>query len=174
MDPAGWVPVEAVLAALAITRAELERIVRENNKARLQLDGVRVRACQGHSLEGSPVTQEALEASWVVWEGTTSVWHGTTREALPGIARAGLLPQRRTHVHLADQPDSRVGKRSNTPVLLEVDPQRVRAAGSPIFQSPNGVLLVRAVPPGCLLGLRALSRSAQAEEGALRAVLGLG
>ena len=62
MDAAGWVSVPEVLRALSITRAQLEHAVATNRKRRLQLDGERVRACQGHSADGTPVTLEALEA----------------------------------------------------------------------------------------------------------------
>ena len=56
MDAAGWVSVPEVLRALSITRAQLEHAVATNRKRRLQLDGERVRACQGHSADGTPVT----------------------------------------------------------------------------------------------------------------------
>ena len=49
MDPAGWADVADVLARTKMTRAQLEEAVRTNTKGRLQQEGDRVRACQGHS-----------------------------------------------------------------------------------------------------------------------------
>jgi putative RNA 2'-phosphotransferase len=57
LEAAGWVPVDVILAALRITRADLDEVVAGNDKQRFAVecgaDGVeRVRANQGHS--GAP------------------------------------------------------------------------------------------------------------------------
>src|SRR5690349_21685376 len=85
MDAAGWVPVPEVLRYLQLSRGDLEEVVRTNNKSRLELVGERVRACQGHSTENMPVTVEALEASWRLYEEGGSLFHGTTVEATEPI-----------------------------------------------------------------------------------------
>ena len=154
MDEAGWAAVDDVVAAAGITRAELLRAVEENDKRRLQLDGQRIRACQGHSQAGTPVTREALEASWEPYAGDGLLWHGTGRHALAGIAERGILPGARTHVHLAETPDSHVGKRAAVDVLVAVSAARLQAAGLPVFRAPNGVVLVRRVPPDCIVETR--------------------
>jgi len=173
MDAAGWAPVIEVLATARMSRATLEAVVRDNNKNRLQLDGGRVRASQGHSLDGTPVTLDALEASWDVWAGRGPLWHGTRIEVIESIARTGVRAQSRTHVHLADALDSTVGKRANIAVMLQIDPAALRAAGQEVYVSPNGVVLVRMVPPSCIVGLRAMTRRAKQQQPALRAVMGL-
>ena len=172
MDPAGWVAVDEVLRRLRITQRELEHSVATNNKRRLQLLRGQVRCCQGHSTSGMPVTCEALEASWARHEGTGWVWHGTNLAALPAIDAAGLLPQRRTHVHLAEETDSTVGKRAAVQVVLAVDPVACAAAGFPLWRAPNGVLLTREVPRSCVVGVRALTRRAVAQSEALHARFG--
>jgi putative RNA 2'-phosphotransferase len=151
VDAAGWAAVADVLAALEMTEDELAVAIRENNKRRLQRDGDRVRASQGHS-HAMPVTLEALEASWSPWTGEASLWHGTNRAVLELIRAEGLTAQRRTHVHLAAARDAKVGKRANVQVLLEIDPARLRAAELGIFESPNGVILARRVPPEAITG----------------------
>jgi putative RNA 2'-phosphotransferase len=145
MDSAGWASVSDVLAVLGMTRDALDRAVVENDKGRLQLDGQRIRACQGHSTDGVPVQLEALEGSWERVEATT-LWHGTSLNALRGIAQAGINAGTRTHVHLADHVDSKVGKRSNVDALLEIDATCLAATGIHVFRAPNGVLLARHVP----------------------------
>lgn len=170
MDAAGWVAVAEVLRAGRMSRAELEAIVRENDKRRLQLEGERIRACQGHSTAGTPVTAEALEASWAVHEGGAPLWHGTSVAALTGIAREGILPVARTHVHLAAELASKVGKRANVDVMLRVEPARVNEAGLRVFVAPNGVLLVRRIPREAIVDLEPMTRRARNEEHRLRAI----
>jgi putative RNA 2'-phosphotransferase len=176
MDAAGWAPVRDVLALTKLGEDDLRQIVSENNKSRYQLDGKRVRASQGHSLSGTPVTQEALEASWETLDlGEQWVFHGTRadEDVLRSIGAAGLLPGERTHVHLADSPGSGVGKRANVGVLLEVSASALQRAGIGLFRSPNGVVLARSVPPACITGLRALTKRARKNAAELRAAIGL-
>ncbi len=172
MDAAGFARVSDVLSVLSISEAELELAIRENNKSRLERSGDCIRACQGHSRNNMPVTLEALEASWLVYSGEGPVWHGTHIAAVPSIAREGILAGERTHVHLAEALDSRVGKRSNVDVMLSICPQRLRANGYSVFQSSNGVVLVRHVPPSCLIGLKAISSAAKREKERLEGYLG--
>ena len=116
MDGAGWSAVDDVLAALGMSRDALDRAVAENDKGRLQLDGGRIRACQGHSTGGVPVTLDALEASWDAIE-LPVLWHGTSLDALSGIARSGIHPRARTHVHLAPSPESKVPISASKPIM---------------------------------------------------------
>lgn len=174
MDAAGWVAVDDVLKRLRLSRDELDRVVRENNKSRLELEGGRIRACQGHSREGMPVTLDALEASWSVHEGRASVWHGTHTGAAVGIGREGILPGERTHVHLASELESKVGKRANVDMMIEVSPDKLRSEGLSLWTSSNGVILCRRVPPSCIVGLTVLSSKAKAGRDGLRVALGLG
>lgn len=171
MDAAGWVAVADVLRALRLTRAELTEVVELNTKSRLDVRGEQIRASQGHSTEGMPVTHDALEASWERFVGEGPIWHGTAVEALRGIAREGIVPQARTHVHLADALDSKVGKRASVDVMIEVSTARLGELGIGVFQSQNGVLLARRVPPEAITGIRTLSERARREEHALRALL---
>src|SRR3954464_15902936 len=58
LDPAGWVAVDELLAALArhgkpLTEVELRHVVETSDKKRFALsdDGRRIRASQGHSVD---------------------------------------------------------------------------------------------------------------------------
>jgi putative RNA 2'-phosphotransferase len=174
MDAAGWVAVTDVLRTLRLTRAELTEVVELNSKSRLDLRGEAIRASQGHSTVGMPVTHEALEASWDRFAGEGPIWHGTAVDALRGIAREGIVPQARTHVHLTDALDSKVGKRSSVDVMIEVAPARLLALGIGVFRSQNGVVLTRSVPVAAITGIQALSARAKREEPALRALFAPG
>jgi putative RNA 2'-phosphotransferase len=173
MDPAGWVRIEDAARALRMDRSLIEDVVATNTKARFEIEGKRIRAVQGHSTAGVPISLDALEASWERYESEASVWHGTNLRAIDGIAEEGILPQARTHVHLAEATDSVVGKRAGSDLFLEVSPARLRDAGFGIFRSPNGVLLARCVPPSCIVGLVIVAKAKRAREHDLRARLGL-
>ncbi|TDD44145.1 RNA 2'-phosphotransferase [Kribbella antibiotica] len=138
----GRAAIADVLAVLGMERGRLDRAVEENDKQRLQVDGERIRACQGHSLAGMPVTREALENSWERVYPTEHLWHGTTQGVVPLIQREGLKPGRRTHVHLAA--DQR--RRTGADVQLRVNPVNLV-----VYRAPNGVLLVREVPPDAIV-----------------------
>jgi putative RNA 2'-phosphotransferase len=151
MRPDGWSSIDDVLRVLGMDHPALDQAVRDNDKQRLQVDGGRIRACQGHSLAGMPVTCEALENSWERVYPDHLLWHGTSREALPAIRRDGLLPGRRTHVHLAPSKDSHVGRRTAVEVLLGVD-----SADLAVYRAPNGVLLTRFVPADAIVTVDAV------------------
>lgn len=172
MDAAGWVAVGDVLRVLGLTYEELAAAVALNTKSRVDLRGDRVRASQGHSTEGMSVTQDALEASWERFTGAGPIWHGTAIEALRGIVREGISPRARTHVHLTDALDSKVGKRASVDLMIEISVPRLDALGIGVFQSQNGVVLARHVPPSAIVGIRALSARARRDEATLRALLG--
>ncbi len=169
MDPAGWASVSDVLRVLHMNRSTLLAAVERNNKSRLELKGGRIRACQGHSLNGMPVTLEGLEASWEEHLGDEPLWHGTRIRNLEGIARYGLLAGGRTHVHLAEALDSVVGKRAAVDVMIEISPALLRKAGVRVYRSPNGVVLVREAPRESLVGLRAMTEQSRRKEADLQA-----
>jgi putative RNA 2'-phosphotransferase len=151
MDGAGWSRVTDVLTLLNLTESELTDAIVTNTKSRLERKGELVRACQGHSLEGTPVTLVALEASWEIDTTDDDLWHGTTADAAAMIRESGLQPIRRTHVHFARSEGARVGKRSNVDVVLRVSRQALKAANISVWRAPNDVLLVRSVPPACIV-----------------------
>jgi putative RNA 2'-phosphotransferase len=172
LDPAGFAPVTAVLRHLHLSEQELQEVVAQNDKARFELRGDRIRACQGHSL-GSGVAIAALEASWAPFTEPMIVWHGTGIAAVDGIAAEGIIPAGRTHVHLAASFASVVGKRSGTPVMLGVSCPALAAAGVALFRSPNGVVLARHVPVACITELVPMSAAARQAAPRLRALLRL-
>jgi putative RNA 2'-phosphotransferase len=151
MDSAGWSAVVDVLRLAKMTERELDEAIAFNTKSRLERRGAYVRACQGHSLAGTPVTLDALEASWLLDNEPDDLWHGTTLEAAASIRTSGIRSGERTHVHLARTVDAKVGKRSNVAVLLQVSREGLRGEGIDVWRAPNDVLLVRFVPAHCVV-----------------------
>lgn len=149
LDKQGWCRIDDLLAGLSragtlVTRAQLDDIVRGNDKQRFTVspDGQFIRAAQGHSVRGVELQLRQKTPPDVLF-------HGTVPAALPDIHRQGLLPMRRHHVHLSVDGAAAmsVGGRRGTPVLLEVDAHRMHADGHRFWVSDSGVWLVLAVPP---------------------------
>jgi putative RNA 2'-phosphotransferase len=148
LDDAGWVDVDELLAALGMTRDELEHVVATNDKRRFAFDqaGTRIRASQGHSV--------AVQLGLAPVEPPPVLFHGTPERNLAAIRAEGLRPGNRHAVHLSpDEATARVvGARRGRPVVLAVDAAAMAADGVVFTQSANGVWLVDAVPPRYLSG----------------------
>lgn len=156
MDSAGFAPIADVLRLTGLSREELDLVVEENNKSRFEVRGTQVRAVQGHSQEGTPVTLEGLEGSWEEVSADALLYHGTSVDAARSILSGeGVHSAARTHVHLAAAVDAKVGKRAGVDVLLVISPARLRASGLRVFRSPNGVLLARAIPADAIVDVLA-------------------
>lgn len=147
LDGHGWCRIDELLAGLAlrgvaISRAELNIIVRTNNKQRFALsaDGQFIRASQGHSVSGVDLQLRAKTPP-------SRLFHGTLDANVASIARRGLLPMRRNHVHLSQDVEtaSVVGARRGVPVVFEVDAHRMHADGCKFWLSENKVWLVECV-----------------------------
>lgn len=150
LDRAGWVPVTDLLAALGLSRADLDAVVAGNDKRRFAVtrgaDGVdRIRASQGHSV--------SVDLGLAPADPPELLFHGTSDSALPAIRAEGLRRGRRHHVHLS--PDvataRRVGaRRAGTVVVLTVAAAAMAADGFVFYRSDNGVWLTDTVPPAYL------------------------
>lgn len=155
LDKEGWCDVAQLLANTDITLAELEEIVRTDSKGRYSIhywegggEGVpytrepmRVRANQGHSTDKVRLTFNKAVPP-------TVLYHGTTDQAWAFIAKQGLKPMSRHHVHLSDDLETAQivgGRRKRDLVVLRVDAKAMLADGIEFFRSENGVWLVSAV-----------------------------
>jgi putative RNA 2'-phosphotransferase len=153
LDPAGWVQVDALLAALRahghpLSRAELQDLVVASDKRRFALDSAtdRIRANQGHSIGvdlGLPPTTPP-----------PTLYHGTTGRNVESILRHGIRRGARHDVHLSVEVETarRVGARRGRPVVLAIDASSMHHDGHRFSVSDNGVWLTRQVPP-CYVSL---------------------
>ena len=164
MDEAGWVSISTLLEHAQMSQECLEDIIENNNKSRYERNETRIRASQGHSLDTMPVTQEALEASWLPYRLQENVWHGTNLEALESIAKEGIQRGSRSHVHLSQGTNSATGKRQNIAVMLAVSPIKLQAHNISLYQSSNGVILARAVPTDCIVGIQCMTKKARKQQ----------
>jgi putative RNA 2'-phosphotransferase len=151
LDAEGWVFVEDLLAACAqhgraITREQLDAVVRTNDKQRFAFsaDGSRIRANQGHSLP--------VDWGLVPVEPPELLYHGTVPRFLESIRRDGLTKGNRHHVHRSPdmQTATKVGQRRGRPIVLVIEAGRMFRDGHNFYRSENGVWLRDAVPPAYL------------------------
>jgi len=147
LNPNGWIEVEVLLEALAshgrpMSRADLERLVRESDKQRFAFseDGERIRANQGHSVE--------VDLGLAPQTPPEILYHGTVDRFLDSILATGLRKGERHHVHLSADVETarKVGQRRGKPVILEVRSGDMHRAGQTFLLSGNGVWLVDHVP----------------------------
>ncbi|MER6672056.1 RNA 2'-phosphotransferase [Streptomyces sp. NPDC000983] len=146
LDEAGWVEIDTLIAAAAahgfrFSRAELDHVVATNDKRRFAVDGTRIRASQGHSIEVELGLAPATPPAYL--------YHGTVARNLDAIRAEGLRPMNRHDVHLSADRETatRVGARRGRPVVLSVDSGAMHRDGHVFHVSDNGVWLTQAVPP---------------------------
>jgi putative RNA 2'-phosphotransferase len=124
LDEAGWVQLDALLAAIhqegaewaKVDRRDLEIMIAGAAKQRHEIYGGRIRALYGHSTPRRIVKVAAYPPP--------VLYHGTSVEAWLDIQRQGLSPMGRQYVHLSVDVETaeQVGRRkSSAPVIIEVD-----------------------------------------------------
>ncbi|MDQ1017959.1 RNA 2'-phosphotransferase [Streptomyces afghaniensis] len=146
LDEAGWVEIDTLITAAAahgfpFTRAELDHVVATNDKRRFAVEGTRIRASQGHSVEVDLGLPTATPPAYL--------YHGTVTRNLDAIRAEGLRPMNRHAVHLSPDRETatRVGARRGRPVVLAVDAAAMHRDGHVFQVSANGVWLTPAVLP---------------------------
>jgi len=149
LDEEGWVPVDALLAAIheqgplwsQVERDDLTKMIATSEKRRHEIDGERIRALYGHSVPGRVLKIET--------DPPAQLFHGTSPQAWADIQQSGLRPMGRQYVHLSIDVATaeQVGRRkSATPVILVVEAKRARAAGARFWRGNDSVWLADCVP----------------------------
>jgi putative RNA 2'-phosphotransferase len=160
LNPQGWADIDSLLSGcrkkgLELDRETLERIVEADDKQRFQfsLDGLNVRACQGHTI---PVD---LDLEPIV--PPDRLYHGTTERFLPSILKRGLVKGRRHHVHLSLDIEAglKVGSRRGPASVLEIRSGEMHRSGLRFYLSANGVWLTDHVPPQYLRSITTTIKS---------------
>ncbi|MFF0789861.1 RNA 2'-phosphotransferase [Streptomyces spiralis] len=146
LDESGWVGIDVLIAAAAahgfpFTREELDQVVATNDKQRFAIEGGRIRASHGHSIDVDLGLPPATPPPYL--------YHGTVARNLEAIRTEGLRPMNRHDVHLSPDRETatRVGARRGRPVVLAVDASAMHRDGHVFHVSANGVWLTKAVPP---------------------------
>ena len=144
----GWVPVTQVIKAYGISVADLQQIVKNDNKNRFSFNNEagaynwKIRANQGHSIDinlGLPAVKPPEH-----------LYHGTVEKFIKWIEKDGLRKMSRHHVHLSEElatAEQVAGRRSSDNVILIVDALKMYNDGKEFFLSENNVWLTDYVDP---------------------------
>jgi putative RNA 2'-phosphotransferase len=145
LDPGGWTEVGPVLKHLDITEELLRDIVDTDQKGRYKVKATKIRANQGHSLDGvmainlTPITPPDV------------LFHGTTSSAWFRIEQSGKIKKMsRHHVHLSADiaAAEAVAKRrkGQLPCVVWIDSATMYKDGYEFFLSDNSIWLTDHVP----------------------------
>lgn len=151
-DGAGWVPFPHVVEAAGrrykwATEGAVRAVVDTDAKGRFELEGGKLRAAYGHSIE------IALGDQVSPGQVPDVLYHATAPGNVAEIRMHGIKPMDRNEVHLSETPEAalEVGHRHDEdPVLLEVDVERLETMGYTVHRRSPVVFTVERVPPDCL------------------------
>lgn len=163
LDSNGYAPITSILKEFNITAPELQLIVSQNNKQRLEFDAdlELIRATQGHSIEIN--IEDTLTK---VTPGDDDIYyHGTSISNVEIILTNGISRMNRTHVHLSKDKETAISvarrhankKGENRVAIFEIAGKKLfntlSSDGISIYESSNGVILTYHIPPSCLTNL---------------------
>ncbi len=146
---------EAGRSGFKITRGELNKVVKENDKQRFSFseDGLRIRANYGHSI--------AVDVGYSPVVPPDVLYHGTAVRSLKAIRANGRTKGNRQYVHLwvpalrgpspDDETARNVGQRHGKPIVLEVLSGQMHLDGHEFYLSSSGIWLTDYVPPQYLV-----------------------
>lgn len=151
LDPKdGSCPLSDLLTAINaqprwswVKREDIERVVRNSNKQRFDIENGRIRARYGHSYD---------KIQYSPGEPPAVLYHGTNRQALPAILKEGIRPMGRQYVHLSQSTHfaTLAGSRRGELAILKVDTQQARQWGVQFYHAGGEVWLADEVPKACL------------------------
>lgn len=152
MDNHGYVQVDHLIKQLNefskyhITREELETIVATDDKGRYAFskDGTAIKACQGHSIPWVVPELTYMEPPQYLYHGTTIPRYGT-------IVGTGAIRKMNRHaVHLTADINiawkSAIRRRSETPMVLQIDAKSLHDTGVIFGKSDNDVWCCDEIP----------------------------
>lgn len=148
IDPKGFAPVSAVVAAInghsgnkaSVTAENIAAAVSGDEKGRFQIsrrpDGLYVRALSGHSF---PVDIEGED-----YLPSGPLWFGTTMEAYERIESHGLLQTTKLKARLREtreEAERIAAARKGGPLLVEVHAEALYRDGYRFTRLPNGEIV---------------------------------
>ncbi len=153
LDAAGFVPVEALAAALRAQRGweslcaeDLGELAKADPRRYEICDG-RIRARYGHTVTVEQPGEAVLPPEWL--------YVGASAAEAEHLRETGLRPGGRRFVHLSTTPQAaaEVARRhSSDPVVVVVQSRRAHAAGVGFWRAGPALFLTKGVEPRYLLG----------------------
>jgi putative RNA 2'-phosphotransferase len=150
VDAQGWVAVSDLITALgrehvqwhSLTEADLKKMILHSDKMRHEINGMRIRALYGHSIQRTLEREPSRPPN--------ILFHGTDTDAAEIILVQGLSPMARQHVHLSvdKKTAKQVGlRKSSKPVILQIAAGSAHQHGTRFYKGNDLVWLADYVPP---------------------------
>ena len=138
----GWRETSDLIKNHGFTMKSLKEITEtdEKNRYELSLDGRRIRARQGHSVN--------VNVDMQTKEPPEYLYHGTAKRFLGSILKDGIKKMNRLYVQLSADYDTawNVGSRHGEPIVLKVNTAEMHKDGIEFKLSSNNVWCVDYVP----------------------------
>ncbi len=149
MDEHGWVDLRGFVESVRVKRNQfhwlrphhIRAIVDTDPKGRYQIDGERIRATYGHSLE--------LDLDLPTDDIPDYLYYPATEEEVEIILETGLKPSDRKQVHLsrtAEDAKNAGSQRVEAPIILEINAKKAIEGGTVIKRAGKTVFVTHEVP----------------------------
>jgi len=143
LDEKGWADIDEIILKtkkFSLNRKLIEKVVLEDYKQRYIIDGDKIRANQGHSINVDLELKPQIPPK--------ILYHGTATRFIDSIMKTGLKTQNRQYVHLSKdlKTAKNVGSRHGKVVILNIDTVSMLEDGVEFYISENGVWLTNHVP----------------------------
>ncbi|MCD6445229.1 RNA 2'-phosphotransferase [Candidatus Bathyarchaeota archaeon] len=146
MDREGFVNFEELYSKIRekfkVDKDLIFELVEKSERKRFEIVNGKIRALYGHSI---PVNLGLKED-----ETVKVLYHGTTMKAAKEILKNGLKKMGRRWVHLSPTIEiaKKIGlRRTNKPVILEINVERARENGLKFYKATDKVYLTSCIPP---------------------------
>jgi putative RNA 2'-phosphotransferase len=143
LDNYGWADTAELIKCAgahgrSFTIDDLIKTVAEDEKGRYTLDAdhTRIKCNYGHSI---PVLIDDQPK-----EPPDQLYHGTSEQAIEGIATSGIQGRARQFVHLSEDEETawKTGGRHGKPVLITIDTRQMHGDGHLFYKTASNVWLV--------------------------------
>jgi len=150
LDKNGWANIDELIEKtnnketnIVLNYDLLEKIVSINDKKRFKIDpeGKRIRANQGHSLNVDIELKEIKPPD--------ILFHGTAIKFIENIKKKGINRGNRLYVHLSPNKEiaMAVGKRHGKPIVLDINSKKMFQDGYKFYLSENLIWLTKKILP---------------------------
>lgn len=140
LDEEGWVDLQTFLNAMNISKEELDNIVANQDKKRLEIKDDKIRVAYGHSFNKVKYKEQIPP---------DTLYHGTTSFNAFLIKKEGLKPMNRQYVHLSTTPNTAeiVGKRrQQDPIILTINAKKAYLDGIKFYHTNEDIWLADHIP----------------------------
>jgi len=142
----GWVDLNLLSEVMHeryrwATKKRLIALIESDEKGRYELQGERIRARYGHSIDVSLDFKQNTNPK---------LYYGTSQEEADIIIENGIKPVKQRYVHLsasAEKASEVASIHTENPIIIEVDAKRAQEDGLPMIQATDEIVLTDAVPP---------------------------